>query len=120
MQTTRLLIRNSYGATIVKCCASCEYKRFNNKYRLCLLGEGSVPPSYVCKKWRMSPDYSKVGKGDGRIKKREYLLYVIDRQMEEDIKAEKAAKKNELYRKATLGEIRREYMSRQKTIYETI
>lgn len=111
---------NNMGIPIKKCCASCEHKRFDNKNRICLLGEGMVPPSYVCKRWRMSSNLLNVGKGDGRIKKREYLMYALNRLMEEDVSAEDAATAKQMYRKATLGEIRSEFMGRQETIFDTI
>lgn len=111
---------NNMGIPIKKCCASCDYKRFDNKNRLCVLGEGIVPATYVCRQWRMSPRLFNVGKGDGRIKKREYLMYALNRQLEEEANAEAANNENVHYRKSTLGEIRREFMSRNKSIFDTI
>lgn len=77
--------KNRFGATIVKCCASCKHKVYDKGcFRVCQKGEGIVQPSSICGDWEMSPSLSKAGIGGGHVKKRHYLKFVLDYTQPED------------------------------------
>lgn len=72
-------VKNSHGALIKKCCASCIHHEPENEFRRkCNAGEGSVKPTSCCADWHMMPKLDNAGLGDGRIKRREYLKYVYN------------------------------------------
>lgn len=69
--------RNGYGIPIVMCCASCAHKVFDKGgLRVCTKGEGTVRTSYLCSDWAVSPKLDNAGKGGGKVKKKDYLLFV--------------------------------------------
>lgn len=80
-----------YGATIVKCCASCMHNvgAVNETTRKCDEGEGDVQINSYCESWVMRVkdekhpklgqlDLQSAGKGGGKIKKQHYLNYVLN------------------------------------------
>ena len=75
MEKKRFLTKNRFGITIVKCCASCRHKKCDNRMRLCMRGKGNVSPDYLCDKWEMAEQLEIVGKGDGKVKQKEYLEF---------------------------------------------
>lgn len=117
MESSKLFTKNKYGITIVKCCASCSFKKIDNRMRICMAGEGAVPASYVCQNWQMSPDYEKVGKGGGKIKKYEYLQYILNRLEIAESEAITAASKGLFYRRPSIAEIHEDYMKEYGDIY---
>ena len=64
---------------VVMCCASCRHKQFDRQMRLCMIGQGNVKPYHCCSRWSLNPDLDSVGKGDGMVKKRDYLMFALDR-----------------------------------------
>lgn len=72
---------NQYGISIVKCCASCKYKdqtRWNH-LRSCRKGFGTNNMKFCCGEgWSMADGLENAGKGDGRIKKYDYLLFAAE------------------------------------------
>lgn len=73
-------VRNSYGIPIKKCCASCVHKHINPQgaiiERLCDAGRGVIESSGYCEGWHMQPFLDNAGKGDGQVKKKEYVEYI--------------------------------------------
>ena len=96
--------KNINGINIVKCCASCKKCMISKNARVCIIGQGIVSPSYLCGSWALKEAYYYIGKGDGNIKKRDYLRFVID-----NISSDK---------KKPLALLREEFTSKQGTIYE--
>lgn len=71
--------RNGYGVNIVMCCASCAHKVFDKGgLRVCTKGEGTVRTSYLCSDWVLSPKLDNAGKGGGKVKKKDYLKFVLN------------------------------------------
>ena len=102
-------VKNKYGVSIVKCCASCAFKRLDNRIRLCLKGEGAVPSSYVCEDWEMEHCLEKAGNGLGKIKTKGYLRYAMQRMTDG---------RGEIHpRVANLSEVRSEYLKDNETLY---
>ena len=84
MKEKNVFAVNQYGIKIRKCCASCKNKQYDKGLRLCLKGEGHVHSDWVCEDWEMSANYEKAGNGHGKVKKRSYLAYIIDRREEDE------------------------------------
>ena len=61
------------------CCASCANKLYlNEHYRNCKLGEKKVPPTYLCKNWKMEKCLERVGKGNGMVRKPDWFRYLSE------------------------------------------
>lgn len=70
---------NPYGIAIKKCCASCIHKQFySDDLRKCEFGATKLKPTNVCKRWELIHKLNNAGKGGGRIKKKRWLLHILD------------------------------------------
>lgn len=98
---------NGYGIAIPKRCATCAHKgqtRLMTK-RQCLAYEKEVKPKGVCSLWKMSDQMKAAGLGGGKIKRREYLMYLASAR-----EIESTAIQNGLAIKPkTIAEIRSEF-----------
>lgn len=68
------MMKNKYGITIVKCCASCKFREINTK-RICLKDGSKVKGRHCCELWKVSPLLRNAGKGGGKVKKKSYLSF---------------------------------------------
>lgn len=74
-------VKNDYGVTIVKCCASCLHHVSDgrDKIRICRKEHRGHWMDYLCKNgWEMDKGLENAGKGNGRVKKREYIQYILE------------------------------------------
>ncbi len=82
---------NKFGVTVRKCCASCKYKEVTRAVtvRHCVKKDKDIeqPCVSVCSCWSMSDGLRMAGMACGRVKSREYLLYLASLR-EEEAKAE--------------------------------
>lgn len=108
---------NKYGISIVMRCASCARCASNGRVRICLASRGAVSPSHLCSDWKMSDACEAAGKGDGNVKKVEYLRHALDRLTLEDAAAEAAARHRMPYKRTSVDEIRKEYEKENGDIY---
>ena len=99
------------------CCASCKYKKYSDRVRRCLLDDGDVPSSYVCPNWDMSKTFENAGMGGGNVKDTDYLHYALDKLVEDSISANEALAKGDAYEKLSLGDLRKEYLEKNNSIY---
>lgn len=117
MEVKKETVKNKYGTDIVKCCASCMHNTGpSGEYtRICNAGEGIVKIDSYCTQWEMKRRLSKdsrimdldaVGKGDGKIKKKKYLDFLLNYTQSEDPKQHKS-----------VSEIREEYEARYGSVY---
>ena len=68
---------NKFGIKIRKCCASCKHRLLaSDNYRDCDLGERHVKPTYLCPNWDLEQKLDNAGKGSGKVKKKDYLMYI--------------------------------------------
>lgn len=68
---------------IKKCCASCRHKMIDEEGgRVCLLMQLMVKQQFKCHKWHMAKALCKAGRSQGMIKRREYLMYVLEVRMQ--------------------------------------
>lgn len=91
---TKGVYKNKYGVEIKMCCASCKRKVFKSeKTRDCELGEKDLKPSYLCPDWIMSENLDNAGRGGGRIRKKGYLQFILDKGGKTDAVIEEWEKK---------------------------
>ena len=75
------MILDESGVLIVKCCASCLYKKHNTAFtRLCMKGKGIVnPEDPPCDKYAQQAFFKdKLAIGLGEVKRKAYLMYFLD------------------------------------------
>lgn len=79
--------RNAFGIEVKKCCASCAHKDLTRAVtkRYCTEHEQGVNPCNVCSLWRMSAQLKVAGMTSGRVKRKEYLTYLVSVREEEAI-----------------------------------
>lgn len=100
--------KNSNGIPVKMCCASCKYKQFDKgDKRVCTNGEGAVRPDSYCGDWEMREGLDKAGMGGGMIKKKSYLMYVLNYPQPEIP-----------FYHVPLQQIREEYEKKLGTIYQ--
>lgn len=74
-------VKNKYKVNIVKCCASCKFHDSNGdeRIRICKRGYGDHELDYLCGGgWEMEPKLENAGKGGGRVKKKEYIQFIME------------------------------------------
>ena len=73
-------VKNKYGASIVKCCASCKHRQAgaSDDIRVCQTGHGKHRKDYLCHDgWEMEPGLENAGKGGGRVKRKAYIDFIL-------------------------------------------
>ncbi len=76
---SKQFVKNKYGISIVKCCASCKHhdSKGEDKVRYCKKGYGKHYLDYYCgRDWEMNPSLNNAGSGGGKVKKPEYIRYI--------------------------------------------
>ena len=70
---------NTFGIRVNKLCASCAYKDLTRavSLRRCTKHGEDVRPRDVCKCWAMSEQLQLAGRTQGRVKRKEYLMYLV-------------------------------------------
>ena len=109
---------NKFGVRIGKCCASCRFKESTRLMmtRHCTKLNKEVDPLGVCECWKMSRQLSKLEFTRGKVKRREYLLYLTDvrvKEQELEDKGEKVVPKS-------IDEIRAQFEKEHGSIYMNI
>lgn len=117
MEVKKKFAKNKYGIKICMCCASCKHKVLDKSLRICNNGEGQVPSFYLCPLWEMQDVFDNVGKGNGKVKKKEYLKFALDAINKDDMAAWKASEKKLMYRKLTIQDVRELFMEKFGSIY---
>ena len=79
-------VENDFGIRVRKACMSCVHKDCTRLHgtRFCLEHHKDVGRREVCKQWQMSQQLKVAGKGDGRIKRRDYLAYLASIRQDEE------------------------------------
>ena len=80
-EISKQFVRNEYGVCIVKCCASCAHHVSDgrDKVRICRKEHRDHWMDYLCKDgWVMAKGLENAGKGGGRVKKREYIKFILE------------------------------------------
>lgn len=78
------MVRNEHGIKVCKICASCQHKKVENDgSRTCQLMELKVEQKFKCPKWKPAGHFAQAGSSKGRVKRREYLMFVFETRMQE-------------------------------------
>ena len=84
------LAKNRCGIEFKKCCCTCKHRcpEADSKSTCAVLGI-EVGSTDLCRSWEVASCYEKVGMNKGRVKSREYLLWVLEQRVQEtrDIEA---------------------------------
>lgn len=117
METRKVYTTNKYGISIVKCCASCKFKLLDIRTRICIAGEGTVQPSYVCKSWKLNPIYENLGRGTGKVKTSEYLHFALNRLFDENINQADKSSAGISKKTPCVADVREEFAKKKGKIY---
>lgn len=114
----KMYSENGYGMSVRRCCASCVHKALTGKlrYRKCLKHLCQVKAHNVCADWEMNKPSQKAGASEGKVKRREYLMYVLEVRQREAAAAEQGNRVTRL----SIGEIRQQFEEEHGTIYMNI
>lgn len=106
---------NEYGMSVKKCCASCVHKALTGKlrYRKCLRHLCLTKAHNVCSDWEMNFPSRQAGASEGKVKKREYQLFLLEVRQREAA----ATKQGNRVTRLSIGEIRQQFEEEHGTIY---
>ena len=119
-------MRNSHGIEIKKCCASCKHKDLTRllSARFCSLHQKKVKPREGCKQWEMSEQMQAAGLSGGKVKKKEYLKYVMEVREDERLRVGEQSSGMSLADQLkiqiphkSISQIRREFEAKNGSIY---
>ena len=73
------MVKNKFHIKVKKYCMSCAFKDLTRclNSRFCIKHETEVKRTHVCVDWEMSLQQRMAGYPRGRVKIREYLMYVL-------------------------------------------
>ena len=108
--------QNCYGVNIKRCCASCQHKAETRliTMRHCKRHDKDVNPIDHCSDWCMSDNLRMAGRGEGEVKRKEYLLFVLNIREQEAI----AAERGDSVVEKSVSELRMVFEKQFGTIYE--
>ncbi len=109
-------VRNAHGAKVKRCCASCQHKCVDGEgKRICAQMMLKVQQKFKCKQWQMSDGLKNAGKSEGKIKRKEYLAFLLEvrRDESDDIQRGIITKQE----RKTLKEIRQLFTEKYGNIY---
>ena len=67
-----------------ECCASCRHKTIENDgSRVCSLMQIMVKQQFRCPKWAVTDGLAQRERHKGKVKRREYLMFVFEIRMQE-------------------------------------
>ena len=77
-------VKNGCGIEIRKCCLTCKNRCEDcENCQMCRLLGVKVAAKDLCSSWKMAECYQQVGRNKGKIKKKEYLMFVLAQREEE-------------------------------------
>ena len=82
--------KNRCGIVFRKCCCTCKNRCQEVESKNTCLELGiEVASTDLCRGWKVAPSYGNVGMSKGKVKSREYLMWVLEQRVQEtrDIEA---------------------------------
>ena len=76
-------MKNRFGIEVLPCCASCGRRLINIEGRQCSLNGNPVAASDCCDHWEMEKGLQNAGRGGGKVKKCHYLVFYMERWLEQ-------------------------------------
>ena len=110
------LVKNPCGIEIRKSCSTCMHRCEDDEgCQMCKLSGANVTGADLCSAWKMAEGYQQAGRKRGKIKKKEYLMFVQMQREQED----KAIKQGILFEEdcMTSEELRAMYEKEFGNIY---
>lgn len=106
---------NAFEVDVTKCCASCAFKELTRAVtqRRCGKHLIDVRSWEVCKCWTMSEQLKMAGRAQGRVKRKEYLMYLVAEREDESLAEQTGLK----VRPKSIAEIRAEFEREHGSIY---
>lgn len=107
--------RNSHGIEIEMCCASCRFKDLTRLMtaRFCTEHQKRVKPRECCYEWALSEQLEAAGSSGGKVKRKEYLKYVLEVRSEESLANQQGIRMPQ----NTIDQIRQEFEKNNGSIY---
>ena len=104
---------NAFGIVINKCCASCAFKDLTRAVTLrrCMKHGKGVRADEVCADWTISEQLQMAGRSQGRVKRKEYLMYLVAVREEESSAAQMGLKTKAKSIEQIRADFEREYGS---------
>ena len=108
-------VKNVFCIKVKKCCMSCAYKDFTRHIskRQCTALDKLVAHTHVCPKWAMSQQQRMAGFAKGKVKRKEYLMYVLSVREEESLAQQRGLK----IKIKSIETIREEFEEQYGSIY---
>jgi len=107
-------LRNAQGIKVKRCCLSCTHKFYDSRgQRRCDLCQLRVGVKDGCDRWEMNAAMKQAGLRQGKVKRQDYLRFVLKVRQEENKLLEE--KRITLEQCKTVEELRKEF---GKEIYE--
>ena len=109
---------NRCGIQVRKCCASCINKCLSStSARTCALRgkKEEVDQLHVCPHWRMEPSLDNAGDSQCRVKRKDFLMFVMLRRRTETQSIELGIISED--ERQTIDDLREEYISQHGNIY---
>lgn len=79
------LVKNPCGIEIRKSCSTCMHRCEDDEgCQMCKLSGANVTGADLCSAWKMAEGYQQAGRKRGKIKKKEYLMFVQMQREQED------------------------------------
>ena len=76
--------RNAQGIKVKRCCLSCTHKFYDSRgRRLCDLCQIPVGSKDGCDRWEMHAAFKQAGLRPGKVKRKDYLRFVLKVRSEE-------------------------------------
>ncbi len=109
---------NTFGIQVNQCCASCTYKDLTRavSLRRCTKHGEDVRPRDVCECWAMSEQLQLAGRTQGRVKRKEYLMYLVAVREEESQSEQMGLK----IKAKSIAQVRAEFEREHGSIYVNI
>ena len=116
------MVRNKFGVRVKKCCLSCAFKEVVSmpSKRYCMkLKEHVKPPSrMLCPYWQMGEQQRMSGLSHGRVKYKEYLMYVLEERLEEERLEEERLEEDPEQEPVPVEDIRQKFEEAYGSVYE--
>lgn len=110
--------KNAFDVVVNKCCASCAFKDLTRAVTLrrCMKHGKGVRADEVCADWTISEQLQMAGRSQGRVKRKEYLMYLVAVREEESSAAQMGLKT----KAKSIEQIRAEFEAQHGSIYMDI
>ena len=111
-------MQNSHGIEVKACCASCRFKDLTRLMtsRYCTKHHKRVKPAEWCEQWALSEQLEAAGSSGGKVKRKEYLKYVLEVRSEESLANQQGFRKPQ----KTIDQIREEFEKNHGSIFVEI